>query len=63
MIVTTAGCVGSVLYVVVTVMQIRLYGFRVWYKHGLGMGEEYELAKTESEDMIHRFTHDVDSVL
>ena len=51
------------LYVVVTVMQIRLYGFRVWYKHGLGMGEEYELAKTESEDMIHRFTHDVDSVL
>jgi hypothetical protein len=54
---------GSVLYLAVTIIQIRLYGFRMWMHHGCGAGEDWKVVRQDmasdvDRDLRHSF-HDV----
>jgi hypothetical protein len=48
--VMTVGLVGSSLYVLQIVAQIRIYGFRRWVEFGMGTGVEIHPQAAEADD-------------
>lgn len=55
--VTTISTIGSSLFVIVVLVQVKVYGFRTWIATGLGTGLDTKEAKTKEEDRIEHEAH------